>query len=223
VLKEVDWKGKKVLDAGCGTGRVAFAISKLGGNVLGIDYSQEAIKIAKRRYQAPHLRFQCLDIRHVEKIGETFDVILLLGVLEHINKLSAILKMLKKMLNDKGIIIATCPYFLNLRGYILMTLYHLFDVPITRTDLHYLTPFDFSSWAKKFRMKMNWRTFDYDRGWGKTMITDLEDRLPKALRQAKMSREKVPRLIGWLKKVTMLTSKARENGAMALYRLEKIR
>ena len=44
VLKEINWRGKNVLDAGCGTGEIAFLIAKDGAKkVLGIDYSKEAI------------------------------------------------------------------------------------------------------------------------------------------------------------------------------------
>ena len=51
VLKIVQWSGKKVLDVGCGTGELAFLISKKGAKVKGIDYSEEGIDIAKKKYR----------------------------------------------------------------------------------------------------------------------------------------------------------------------------
>ena len=45
VLSLPIYKDKKVLDVGCGSGDVAIGISELGAkSVLGIDYSDEAIK-----------------------------------------------------------------------------------------------------------------------------------------------------------------------------------
>ena len=59
-LKEVSWKDKKVLDAGCGTGLFAYLIAKRGGLITGVDYSQEAIKLASSNYQHKNLLFLCL-------------------------------------------------------------------------------------------------------------------------------------------------------------------
>ena len=48
ILKETKWKSKKVLDVGCGTGNFALKAAKNGAHVLGIDFAEEAIKIAKK-------------------------------------------------------------------------------------------------------------------------------------------------------------------------------
>ena len=50
VLKQISWKGKKVLDVGCGTGLFAFNAAKKGAIVLGVDFSTEAIEIAKSQH-----------------------------------------------------------------------------------------------------------------------------------------------------------------------------
>jgi ubiquinone/menaquinone biosynthesis C-methylase UbiE len=41
-------KGKKALDFGCGTGRSSLFLKKIGFNTIGIDISDEMIKIAKK-------------------------------------------------------------------------------------------------------------------------------------------------------------------------------
>jgi len=219
VLKEVNWRGKEVLDVGCGIGRTAFAVARRGGKVLGIDYSLEAVRVARTHYQHSCLTFQHID---VEKIKGLFDVILVLGTLEHMDNPLNILKRLKKLLKKDGVLIATCPSFINLRGYILMSLYYLFKVPITRTDLHYITPLDMMDWAERLRMNIKWRTFDHGRSQGKEMINDLKDRLPKALGQAGMETKNIDNLIVWLKKIMVFHQQTKYNGAFGLYKLTKI-
>ena len=56
ILKELNWKSKKILDVGCGTGLFSHKVAKKGANVLGIDFSKDAITIAKNKFQ--HLKFR---------------------------------------------------------------------------------------------------------------------------------------------------------------------
>ena len=184
VLKEVSWKNKNVLDVGCGTGRLLYLAAKKGAKCTGVDFSNEAIKIAKKKYIHPNLSFQELDI--TENFSSKYDVIVSIGTLEHQDDPLYILKMLKKHLNPRGKIIITCPNWTNPRGYVLMTLYLIFNAPITLADLHYFTPKDFEKWAKILKMNLKWRTFDKSWGHGKVMIQDLTKRLPKVLDDAKL-------------------------------------
>ena len=48
-----DLRGRRVLDAGCGTGALALELARRGAHVIAIDLSQNLIRIAKERYQAP--------------------------------------------------------------------------------------------------------------------------------------------------------------------------
>ncbi|MEK7083487.1 MAG: class I SAM-dependent methyltransferase, partial [Patescibacteria group bacterium] len=115
VIKEVSWKGKIVLDAGCGTGELAYLIAKKGAKqVIGVDYSQEAIALAERTYRMPNLKFICNDI---DSIKGRFDVITTLGTIEHTDDPLSVLKRLKNMLMQKGSLIVTCPNWVNPRGY----------------------------------------------------------------------------------------------------------
>jgi len=49
ILNSTNFKNKNVLDIGCGTGNFAYKAAKSGAHVLGIDYSNEAIKIAQKK------------------------------------------------------------------------------------------------------------------------------------------------------------------------------
>ena len=89
ILSEIRWKGKKVLDVGCGTGLFAWSAAKKGANVTGIDFSEEAIKIAKKRQNIANLKFEKKDVKEIK---EKFDVIVSIGTLEHMDNPLKILR-----------------------------------------------------------------------------------------------------------------------------------
>ena len=67
---------RSVLDAGCGTGRVARELARRGADVVGVDLDPAMLATARRR--SPELEWLCADLATVE-LGRTFDVVLLAG------------------------------------------------------------------------------------------------------------------------------------------------
>jgi SAM-dependent methyltransferase len=67
---------RSVLDAGCGTGRVARELARRGVDVVGVDLDADMLATAQRR--SPELAWLCADLATVE-LGRNFDVILLAG------------------------------------------------------------------------------------------------------------------------------------------------
>ena len=217
ILKALSWRGKRVLDVGCGTGELANLIAEAGAKeVIGIDYSSEAINLAKRRYQRVNLSYDCID---VDNLKGTFDVITLAGVLEHIDKPLSLLKKLKQMLRPDGSIIVTCPNWSNPRGYILLALKELFDAKITLADIHYFTPTEFESWATDLEMALEWDNIEHDWGHGSKLITDFKKRLPSVLKDFKdVSPTRIDSFLSWLAvHVPTLERKQKMNGAVGFY------
>ena len=218
VLKLVSWENKQILDVGCGTGKLSYLISKKGGNVKGIDYSKNAIKVAKTKYKNPNLKYELMDVS--KKILGKYDVIISVGTLEHMDNPYFMLKKLKNNLKPKGKIIITSPNWANLRGFILMTLHFLLEAPITLADLHYLTPIDFMNWSKKLKLNLTWKTIEYSWGSEKKLIQDLNERLPKIFQDAglQIGKKNIKNLLNWLNyKVTPLENSSDVRGAIGLY------
>jgi SAM-dependent methyltransferase/uncharacterized protein YbaR (Trm112 family) len=75
-----DWfRGKTILDAGCGPGDFTEAISALGANVVGFDYAGSVYE-AERRRRSPTLQFVRGDITEAGLKGEIFDAVVSMGV-----------------------------------------------------------------------------------------------------------------------------------------------
>jgi len=217
ILKQISWKSKKVLEVGCGTGFFAHSAAKKGAKITAIDFSEEAIKIAKSKHSHRNLEFKVSD---VNKIKEKFDVIVSLGTFEHMDNPLKTLRLLKKHLNPKGKIIITSPNWTNPRGHILLTLWYLFEAPITLVDLHYFTPIDFENFAKKVEMKLFWKTFDKSWGHGDILVQDFKRRIPNVLRDAKLpnNKKQINSFIKWINtNIVSMNNDLPQSGATGLY------
>ena len=77
--------GKRVLDAGCGTGRHTFHIARNGAReVIAMDLSQAIEVAARNNRQNANTHFIQADIYHPPFAPESFDFIYSLGVLHHL-------------------------------------------------------------------------------------------------------------------------------------------
>ncbi len=68
--------GGAVLDAGCGTGRVAARLDALGHEVMGVDVDAAMIAVARER--RPDLTWAVSDLALLD-LGRTFDAVVLAG------------------------------------------------------------------------------------------------------------------------------------------------
>jgi len=66
----------RVLDAGCGTGRIAVHLAGLGYSLVGIDVDDTMLEVA--RAEAPDLDWREADLASFD-LGERFDLVLLAG------------------------------------------------------------------------------------------------------------------------------------------------
>jgi arsenite methyltransferase len=73
-------RGKRVLDLGCGDGRLALGVAPFATRVDGIDPDPEAIAIAKRNARKAgvrNVRFATGAAQHLPHPDATFDVVIL--------------------------------------------------------------------------------------------------------------------------------------------------
>lgn len=212
------WANLDVLDIGCGEGRLAamlcFAEAK---KVKGIDYSKEAIEIANSRLNLPALELVCQD--YVEETDQ-YDVVILQGVLEHMdNPWETLQAIMEKNVKKGGSLITSSPSFVNPRGFIWMALKTLLDVPMSLSDIHYLCPHDFEEFAEKSNLDLEMVTVDQDWGNGERLLIDFQKRLPNALRDAGFQTDKVEEFLRWVAKVLPYQPVNEFTGATMAYKL----
>ena len=97
-----------ILIAGCGTGQEALYVSSLikNCNITAIDISSASLSYAIRKsteYGLNNISFYQCDILDVEKLNQKYDLIISSGVLHHMEKPLDGWKVLKKCLNQNGL------------------------------------------------------------------------------------------------------------------------
>ena len=98
--------GERVLDIGCGDGRITANIADLvpKGSVLGIDSSEEMIRFAKERFPPeshPNLRFGEADARDLSFDGE-FDLVVSFAALHWVIDHGPVLRGIRQALKPGG-------------------------------------------------------------------------------------------------------------------------
>jgi ubiquinone/menaquinone biosynthesis C-methylase UbiE len=102
-----DIRGKRVLDVGCGTGFYSLWLSEKGAKVLGIDSSQEMIKIAKEKASKKELNAKFLigNVTDMKVEDGVFDVVLSTLVLMNVKELDKAVSELVRVTRNGGDII----------------------------------------------------------------------------------------------------------------------
>jgi len=97
-------EGLKIIDIGCGGGLISEPMTRLGAKVTGIDASEKNINIAKMHSKESGLRINYLNTSP-EKLEdfETYDVILNLEIVEHVDNVDLYIKSCQKLLKKKGL------------------------------------------------------------------------------------------------------------------------
>ena len=106
----------KLLDVGCGVGSLVALLQKLGWQSVGMDTSPKAAELAKRELGLDILQAHLGDTTFEP---ETFNVVVLLAVLEHVVKPVDMMAQVWDLLKPGGLVVFSLPNLDNL-SYILM-------------------------------------------------------------------------------------------------------
>ena len=103
--------GMKVLDLGCGTGGFTKKFLGKGLDLYGMDISPKCIEFAQKKH--PEIHFCTGDIEQTPYKENSFDVVLLSGVLHHFPDFSGALKESYRILKKGGALLAFDPHLHN--------------------------------------------------------------------------------------------------------------
>jgi len=100
-----DVKGKKVLDVGAGTGRLAVKLSEAGAIVTALDLSEKMLEILKRKNRKIEVVFG--DAENLDFVDGNFDIVVGAFLIVHLKNPSIFFKEVYRVLKPNGVFLVT--------------------------------------------------------------------------------------------------------------------
>ena len=102
----------KVIDVGCGEGFYSIYLALKGFNVIGVDISENAIKLAKENAEKAgvDVRFKTMDVLDLSELEEKFDFVFEWAIMHHImfEQRQKYVREINKILNKGGKYFSMC-------------------------------------------------------------------------------------------------------------------
>lgn len=83
---EIEVRGKRVLDLGCGSGGLLVALAESGAHGIGVDLQEERIVEAQRMagQHSVEVQFLAGDVLRMDRFEKPFDLVILSEIVEHL-------------------------------------------------------------------------------------------------------------------------------------------
>lgn len=97
-------RGLRVLEIGCGMGTDGAQFAKAGANYTGIDLTDAAVELARKRFEVSGLKgeFRVADAERLDFPDESFDLVYSHGVLHHTPDIEAAVREIHRVLKPGG-------------------------------------------------------------------------------------------------------------------------
>jgi SAM-dependent methyltransferase len=138
-------RGARVLDVGCGEGTLLWAAHRMGLEPHGCDIAQEAVQLVRELLSTENVHQGTLGELSYEP--DSFDVIIALEVLEHLEKPRPFLRRAEELLQPGGLLLLTTPnrqrFFARVKRFL--------GMPHSNTDY---PPHHFTRWSAQSLTKL---------------------------------------------------------------------
>ncbi len=141
------YKTGKILDIGCGTGEFLNVCKNAKWDVIGIEPDLDAKKMAIENYGL-NVKEES-EIKNLE--SESFDIISMWHVLEHVPQLNERIEELKRLIKKNGIILIAVPNCTSLDASIYSEHWAAYDLP---RHLYHFSPEDIESVFKNHNLEV---------------------------------------------------------------------
>ncbi|MGE5568758.1 MAG: methyltransferase domain-containing protein [Rhodospirillales bacterium] len=101
--------GRRVLDAGCGSGYGTAELAKAATHALGLDISADAVRYAREHFAAPNLEFLQASCTSIPLRAGSVEIAVAFEVIEHLEDWRSLLDELRRVLAPGGLLFISTP------------------------------------------------------------------------------------------------------------------
>jgi len=109
IISDFNPKGKDILEIGCSSGALLQQLkAHMPNSLLGLDFAQWPIDYGKRMYG---LDLRCSSLENERFSAESFDLVIMVDVLEHVPEPLSLTQKINRMLRPRGMLFVITPNF----------------------------------------------------------------------------------------------------------------
>jgi SAM-dependent methyltransferase len=135
--------GRRVLDAGCGSGYGTARLAEVASNVIGVDYAAEAIDYARGNFSGPNIRFVRASCEVLPIDSASVDLIVCFEVIEHLARWQEFLAEARRVLAPDGLLVISTPN----------EAYYADSRKLTGPNPYHVHEFDFAGFAAELKAR----------------------------------------------------------------------
>jgi SAM-dependent methyltransferase len=112
LARQIEFRGERYLDVGCGNGSFTLGLGRDFSETVGIDVEEDRLAEFQRKIdeqRIPHTTIQSMSAESMAFPDDHFDVVTAIEVIEHIPHLETALDEIRRVLKPGGIFGITCP------------------------------------------------------------------------------------------------------------------
>ena len=107
------WTGKRVLEIGCGTGRITAELVRWGANVVATDISEEMLRVAAARFDgcepARVPRFRVMSVFDIDVDLQEYDFVVMINVIGRLSDAGQAIRGIASRMSERSRLIFTFP------------------------------------------------------------------------------------------------------------------
>lgn len=111
-LYELTRSSKRILDFGCGDGKIIKILWRSNAKFYGIDLSKNAIQKAKKRFlKMRNVKIKMGDLEKISFKTNKFDMVYSTYVLEHVDEPEVVIRNMIRLVKKNGLLVLICPNY----------------------------------------------------------------------------------------------------------------
>lgn len=107
------WQGKRVLEIGCGTGRITEMLARWGASVTATDISREMLEVAQTRLRGvPGItspEFRVMSVFDIDIDLKNYDLVVMINVLGRLSNAHQAIREIASRMSDRACFVFTFP------------------------------------------------------------------------------------------------------------------